>query len=97
MARVTSLFDADGRLTVAVALSERNLLTLLSKLYTPGSTPAIYTGGGDSTLHVILAEDDETHYGHSARGGHPAGSMHPTTEAILRHLREVLVEMQRPQ
>lgn len=37
-----------GHLTVGVALSERNLLTLLSNLYTPGSPATIYVSSAGS-------------------------------------------------
>jgi hypothetical protein len=68
-----------------VVLSERNLLTLLSKLYTPGSECEI--GGGNEYapgLHV-RAETDAAHYQDRP---FPPGPMHPETERILRAIQQ---------
>ena len=76
--------DPDERLLV-VALSERNLATLLSKLYTPGSTCSIVVGDlpPGFTEMVLTAEPDGVHYASPTRQGAEAGEMHPVTEAIL--------------
>jgi len=75
-------------------LSERNLLSLLSKLYTPGSAAAIVIGDvppGYNSL-LISAERDEKHYSSESREGEPAGIMHPVTERVLAAIRTILRE-----
>lgn len=66
-----------------LVVSERNLLALLTKLHTPGSACEIV--GGEDCLMSIKAEPDEVHYG--SRGYGP-GPMHPTSEHIMRAVRE---------
>lgn len=68
-----------------VILSERNLLALLTKLYTRDSACEI-VGGEDCPGVSVKAERDEQHYGDRAFG---PGPMHPTTERVLREIREV--------
>lgn len=97
MARVliTNPPDAPGPV-LDIALSERNLLTLLSKLYTPGSACSFLSGDIPDELgfaHPCLrAEPDEYHYGSPPRGGAPAGSMHPLTERVLIAVRAAVAE-----
>lgn len=70
-----------------VALSRRNLLSLLHKLDMEGSARTLVTNdvSDDRGLAGILmlrvvAEDDDEHYGGR---DHPPGEMHPQTEAFL--------------
>ena len=66
-----------------LVLSERNLLTLLTKLYTEGSACEI--GGGEDCPMSVRAEPDEVHYGQREYG---PGPMHPTTERIMAAVKE---------
>jgi len=65
-----------------LVLSEKNLLTLLTKLYTGGSECMI--GGPAGCPMRAKAEPDEVHYAKRL----PAGKMHPVTERILAAVRE---------
>jgi hypothetical protein len=76
-----------------IALSERNLLTLLSKLYTPGSAYLLVVSDIPEGLNVrLLAEPDEYHYYSPARAGEPAGATHPLTERVLIAIRAAVAE-----
>jgi hypothetical protein len=85
MARV----EKDGPVLV-VTLSERNLLSLLTKLHTDGSACQIEnTDVPDDLLFVrIQAEPDDLHYSSPSRNGAPAGPMHPLTERLVAAVRE---------
>lgn len=66
---------------IRIALSRRNLLTLLAKL--EGHPPfsgctIIFPGSREEPSLYVLAEDDRTHYGRRLA---PPGLMHPETEA----------------
>lgn len=77
-----------------VVLSERNLLTLLSKLYTPHSQAQFMSGDvpeGSPPIR-IKAERDGLHYASPTRDGAAAGQMHPVTEKILERIQEVIAE-----
>lgn len=74
--------DHDHRPVPTLVLSERNLLTLLTKLYTEGSLCTI--GGGEDCPMRVKAEPDEVHYGTREV---PPGPMHPVTERILEVVR----------
>lgn len=67
-----------------VVLSERNLLSLLTKLHTTGSACTI-VGGSSCPGLFVRAEPDEEHYAGRARG---PGKMHPVTERIVQAVRE---------
>lgn len=56
-----------------LVLSERNLLALLSKLYTDGSSCEL-----EGPIKV-RAENDAQHYGRRS-----PGALHPSTERILK-------------
>lgn len=71
---------------LTVVLSERNLLALLSKLYTPGSACTIIKPDG----LIIRAEKDDVHYKHPSRLGEGPGPMHTATENFIERLRTVL-------
>jgi hypothetical protein len=79
-----------------IALSERNLLTLLSKLYTPGSACSFLSGDIPDELGFVQAcfrgEPDEYHYCSPTREGAPAGSMHPLTEGVVVAIRAAVAE-----
>jgi hypothetical protein len=84
VARIAQTASPEGRHSLDIALSERNLITLLSKLYTPGSACAIEVGdipGGFATA-LVRAEPDELHYAWPTREGAPPGAMHPLAEAV---------------
>lgn len=90
---VTHPPDAPGPV-LDVALSERNLLTLLSKLYTPGSACSFCNGDvPDGFAYACLrAEPDEYHYASPTRECAPAGSMHPLTELVLMAVRAAVAD-----
>jgi hypothetical protein len=69
-----------------VALSQRNLLSLLHKLQMPGSVCAVIKGDGT----VLVAEPDELHY----RGRTP-GEMHPETEKFVAEMELALKHIRR--
>lgn len=87
--------------SVRVVLSERNLLSMLAKLYQPGSACEIgnnVTDINDEQHPEIVcwleSEADDKHYSAEDRDG--AGPMHPDTERFVRKLREVLEEERHP-
>lgn len=67
---------------VHVHLSERNLLTLLSKLYTEGSEVTLVKDITNARV-VVSATRDEHHYTDGDKG-----LMHPVTERILAAIKE---------
>lgn len=75
--------DRVTRTEIVVALSRRNLLTLLAKLdgHPANSACAIAHAGIEGPALLVTAEDDETHYGSRAV---PPGPMHAETEEWLR-------------
>ena len=78
-----------------VTLSERNLIVLLSKLYTPGSACTIGVGDVPDEFDTawLRAEPDELHYAFPTREGTPAGPMHPLAEAVLIAVRQAIAEV----
>jgi len=70
-----------------VALSQRNLLSLLHKLHMPGSARTIQKGDGT----MIVAEPDELHYA----GRCAPGPMHPETEKFVSEMGLALKHVQR--
>ena len=77
-----------------VVLSERKPLSLLSKLYTPGSACLLLVGDvPDGFAEVRLrAEPDEYQYYSPTREGTRAGVMHPLTERVLVAVRAAIAE-----
>ena len=76
MARVLYAERADSAKPVLdIALSERNLLVLLTKLYTPGSACTIQSGDVPDEFGYaqIRVEPDEYHYEFPTRDGAAAG------------------------
>lgn len=76
-----------------VALSERNLIVLLSKLYTPGSKKCSFLNGDvpDGFSHACFrVEPDDLHYAFPTRDGGPAGPMHPLAEVVLVAVRRAI-------
>lgn len=74
-----------------IKLSERNLLSLLSKLHTPGSACTLESNDlwygdveGYGSFRVI-AESDGVHYDGRE---FPPGAMHPHTEEILKFIKD---------
>jgi hypothetical protein len=95
MARVTfSHPREDDGPVLEVALSERNLIVLLSKLYTPGSQRTIHVGDKPAGLGgvILCAETDDEHYASPTRRGAPAGPMHPISELVTAVVKRVLTE-----
>ncbi len=93
MARVLLCPGADGhRPALDVALSERNLIILLSKLYTPGSACSFANGDvPEGFAHAMFrAEPDELHYASPTREGAPPGPMHPIAELVRAVVADVL-------
>jgi hypothetical protein len=98
MARVlvTNPPDAPGPV-LELKLSERNVLALLTKLYTPGSACAVDCHDVAEELGFICArlrvEPDELHYFASpTREGAAPGPMHPLTECVLIAVRTAIAE-----
>jgi hypothetical protein len=95
MARVLITHPADAPGPVLdVAISERNLLSLLSKLYTRGSSCAIdsYDVPEEFARVRLRVEPDEFHYASPTREGAPPGPMHPLTECVLVAVRVATAE-----
>jgi hypothetical protein len=84
MARIAETSSANGRRSLDIALSERNLIALLSKLYTPGSACTLQVGDTPAGFGAVLvrAEPDELHYAWPTRDGAAPGAMHPIAEAV---------------
>jgi hypothetical protein len=93
MARVlySEVPDSDKRV-LDIALSERNLLVLLAKLYTPGSACTVTSGDvpDDVGYARIRVEPDEYHYQVPTREGAPPGAMHPLSEAVATVVKAIL-------
>lgn len=72
--------------TVRLALSERNLKTLLAKLggSPPNSACTLTYDTRDGLVLIVKAEPDEIHYANPERDGPVPGAMHPDTEDRLR-------------
>lgn len=71
---------------IRIALSRRNLLTLLAKLegHPPMSACTIsFPGSREEPALVVTAEPDDLHYRGRAV---PPGPMHPDTEAWIAHV-----------
>lgn len=93
MARVLLRPDADGdKPALDIALSERNLIILLSKLYTPGSRCSFQNGDVPSEFaHATFrAEPDAYHYASPTREGAPPGPMHPLAELVNAVVKQAL-------
>jgi hypothetical protein len=75
-----------------IALSERNLVILLSQLYTPGSKCSfINRDVPEGFAHAVFrAEPDDYHYSSPTREGAPQGPMHPIAEVVYAVVKEVL-------
>lgn len=67
------LKDVNG--VPVIALSRRNLLSLLHKLDMPGSQRTLVAHEG---TFVVTVQDDDEHY-----KGREAGPVHPETEAFV--------------
>lgn len=77
--------DSTGAITT-VALSERNLLSLLHKLRNIEDSYCTLTYRmEDGTLLTVTAEPDDVHYNHPERDLKSPGPMHPREEAFLMH------------
>lgn len=93
MARIMSCFPWDeSRATLEVALSERDLITLLGLLYTRGSAKAIVTR--DVPIEFahcrISVEWDEQHYAHPSREGAAPATVNPMESVIERAMDQML-------
>lgn len=69
--------------TKIVRLSKRNLQALLTKLDHEWSAKTITRSFEDGITLVVIAEDDDTHY-----GKRQPGTMHPDTEKDIASARE---------
>jgi hypothetical protein len=93
LARVLLTHPAgESKPVLDIALSERNLIVLLSKLYTPGSACSFRNGDvPDGFAYATLrAEPDELHYSFPTREGASPGPMHPIAELVRGVLADVL-------
>lgn len=98
MARVQLSYPHDSQPVVEIGLSERNLIVLLSKLYTPGSACTILVGdvADELAYGVIRSETDEQHYASVTRQGAAAGPMHPIAELVHGAIQDLLAGLDRP-
>jgi hypothetical protein len=99
MARVQLSYPPhDSQPVVEVALSERNLIVLLSKLYTPDSASTILVGdvSDEFAYAVIRCERDERHYASPTRQGAAPGPMHPIAELVHGAIQSLLAGLDRP-
>lgn len=76
--------DSKDRI-VRVALSRRNLKTLLAKLdgNPPESACTIYYSTKDGKVLWVTAEEDAEHYANPERDLPHGGAMHPATEEAI--------------
>jgi hypothetical protein len=93
MARIMSCFPWDeSRERLEVALSERDLITLLQLLYTRGGAKAIFTR--DVPIEFahcrISAEWDEQHYAHPSREGAAPAAVNPMESVTERTMDRLL-------
>jgi hypothetical protein len=98
MARVLLCHDpANPKPVLDIALSERNLIVLLSKLYTPGSACELINGDVPAAFAYarFRSEPDELHYAFPTRNGAPPGRMHPVAEAALVAVRDTIARLSR--
>ena len=85
---VRLIFEDDDPGRIIVTLSERNLLMLPTKLYTPGSLATIGIGDRPEGVSAwVTAETDNLHYRSPTREGAEAGAMIPVSESIVREVR----------
>ena len=95
MARVLlTTADPTANPALDIALSERNLIVLLSKLYTPHSACSFANSDVPSGFDhaVFRAEPDDLHYAFPTRDGAPPGPMHPLAEFICATVKAWLAE-----
>lgn len=93
MARIMSCFPWDEpRETLEVALSERDLITLLGLLYNRGGAKAIVTREVPiEFVHCrISVEWDEQHYAHPSRERAMPASVNPMESVIERTMDQLL-------
>lgn len=78
-----------------IALSERNLLVMISKIHTPGSRCSFLNGDVPEgfAYATFRAEPDDYHYASPTREGSPAGPMHPVAELVHTVVKDVLAEL----
>lgn len=100
--KVEELHLSRGATRVAeIVLSEKNLLSMLCKLYQPGSGRTVYNNVvkvdgelQDDLVLKLVSEPDDEHYNDTDRGGAQgwAGVMVGSTEAFIQKLRVFLEE-----
>ena len=96
MARVLFCNASEERNPILdVALSERNLIVLLSKLYTPGSMCEFLCHDIPEVFAYarLRVEPDEYHYASPTREGAPPGPMHPIAELVHDAVTSLLSEL----
>lgn len=94
MARTRFTTTPDDGLVLDVVLSERNLWTLIAKLYTPNSRCTFLNNDCPPEISFVRfrAEPNEVHYDSPSRGlaqGY-AGAMDPITEEIMLRIRPAI-------
>ena len=93
MARVMSCFAWDEpREILDIALSERDLITLLTLLYTPGHSGSFINRDvpPEFAYSRIRAEPDALHYAYPTREGAGPAEMNPLVEAVHRTIHKVV-------
>jgi hypothetical protein len=96
MARVLVCYlPQEDRPVLDIALSERNLIILLSKLYTSGSKCSFTNGDvpAEFAYATFRAEPDEFHYAFPTREGGPPGPMHPIAELVHAAVKDMLEDI----
>lgn len=75
-----------------IALSEKNLIVLLSKLRTPGSKLTLinHEVSDEFAYARIRVEPDEYHYAPPTREGASPGVMHPIAELVYTAVKDAL-------
>jgi len=96
VARIEAQLGRGDGVVLDVVISERNLLTLLSKLYTPGTRREFLSGDVPPGVAFarIRAESDQQHYNSPSRRGVGPGPMHPVTEHVLRAIHDALDQLE---
>lgn len=95
MARIATCYHWDeSRETLDIALSERDLVSLLTLLYTPGASKSLVTRNAPVEFaHCrIVAEFDQQHYSHPSRDGAQPASVNPMDSVIERTIDRALQE-----
>lgn len=82
--RADSIHVGNGHVYVGITASRRNLLALLTKLYTPGSARTLTAPGHTNGVSVSMALRSETDEEHYASRSTPPGPLAVSAQATLQ-------------